>query len=122
MAALDVSFTCYPDGFAGYGTKVAHNMNPYPVDQRSIRNVSGGAVKFEKSDTGGRPVKDPKTTRIKEVGKKTIADFIRSETGSVGVKNAATIGAFTGALALSQSICDATTDADGNVIVIIIAT
>ena len=46
-------------------------------------------------------------TRIKEVGKKTIADFIRSETGSVGVKNAATIGAFAGALALSQSSSEA---------------
>lgn len=67
-------------------------------------------------------MKNVEITRIKEVGKKTIADFIRSETGSVGVKNAATIGAFTGALALSQSISDATTDADGNVIVIIIAT
>ena len=45
--------------------------------------------------------------RIKEVGKKTIADFIRSETGSVGVKNAATIGAFAGVLALSQTISEA---------------
>lgn len=42
-------------------------------------------------------------TRIKEVGKKTVADFIRSETGSVGVRNAATISAFAGVFALSQS-------------------
>lgn len=45
--------------------------------------------------------------QVKEVGKKTIADFIRSETGSVGVKNAATIGAFASALALSQSSSEA---------------
>ncbi|MDE0426367.1 MAG: hypothetical protein OXN25_16060 [Candidatus Poribacteria bacterium] len=48
-------------------------------------------------------MKELEITRIKEVGKKTVADFIRSETGSVGVKNAATIGAFAGALTLSQS-------------------
>ena len=55
--------------------------------------------------------------RIKEVGKKAIFDFVRSENGSVGIKNAATIGAFAGALTLSQSIGDATThfDANGNV-------
>ena len=47
-------------------------------------------------------MKKLEVTRIKEVSKKTIADFVRSETGSVGVKNAATIGAVTGALALSQ--------------------
>lgn len=41
--------------------------------------------------------------RIKEIGKKTIADFIRSETGSVGIKNAAMIGAFAGAFALGQA-------------------
>lgn len=45
--------------------------------------------------------------RIKEVGKKTIADFIRSEAGSVGIKNAATIGVFIGMLALNQSSSDA---------------
>lgn len=45
--------------------------------------------------------------RIKEVGKKTVTDFIRSETGSVGIKNAATIGAFAGALALSPSSSEA---------------
>ena len=63
-------------------------------------------------------MKQLEITRIKEVGKKTIADFIRSETGSVGIKNAATIGAFAGALVLSQTIGDATTfyDADGNII------
>ena len=63
-------------------------------------------------------------TRIKEIGKKTIADFIRSESGSVGVKNAATIGAFAGALILSQNIGDAATifDADGNVLFYIVAT
>ena len=52
-------------------------------------------------------MKDLEITRIKKVGKKTIADFIRSETGSVGVKNAATIGAFAGALVVSQSSSDA---------------
>ena len=41
--------------------------------------------------------------RIKEVGKKTISEFVRSETGSVGVKNAATIGAFAAAFAISQT-------------------
>ena len=48
-------------------------------------------------------------TRIKEVGKKTVADFVRSETGSVGVKNAATIGAFAAALALSETPTEAKT-------------
>ncbi len=52
-------------------------------------------------------MKELEITRIKEVGKKTIADFIRSETGSVGIKNAAAIGAFAGALALSQSSSNA---------------
>jgi hypothetical protein len=52
-------------------------------------------------------VKKLEMNEIKEVGKKTIADFVRSETGSVGVKNAATIGTFAGALALSQSNSDA---------------
>ena len=41
--------------------------------------------------------------RIKEVGKKTVSEFVRSETGSVGIKNAATIGAFAAALAISQT-------------------
>ena len=41
--------------------------------------------------------------RIKEVGKKTVSEFVRSETGSVGVKNAATIGAFAAAFAISQT-------------------
>ena len=54
-------------------------------------------------------MKELEITRIKEVGKKTIADFIQSETGSVGVKNAATIGAFAGALVLSQSSSEAIT-------------
>ena len=63
--------------------------------------------------------------RIKAVGKKTVADFIRSETGSVGVKNAATLGAFAGILALSQSSSEAVvgeitvTLPDGTVIVAI---
>ena len=52
--------------------------------------------------------------RVKEVSKKTIADFICSETGSVGVKNAATIGAFASALALGQSISEATIRDYGN--------
>lgn len=52
--------------------------------------------------------------RVKEVGRKTIADFIRSETGSVGIKNAATIGAFVGALALSQSNSEAIRHDHGN--------
>lgn len=52
-------------------------------------------------------MKQLELNRIKEVGRKTVADFIRSETGSVGIKNAATIGAFAGALALSQSSSDA---------------
>ena len=60
-----------------------------------------------------------KFKRIKEVGKKTIADFIRSETGSVGVKNAAIIGVFGGALALSQSSSDAIVN--GDIVDIIIA-
>ena len=49
----------------------------------------------------------PELSRIKEVGKKAIADFVSSETGSIGVKNAATIAAFAGALALSPSSSDA---------------
>ena len=53
------------------------------------------------------PVNKLELDRIKKVGKKTIADFVRSETGSVGVKNAATIGAFAGMLALSQSSSEA---------------
>ena len=64
-------------------------------------------------------MKPIKLSRITDIGKNTIADFIRSETGSVGVKNAATIGVFAGALALSQSIGDAVTttnyDVNGNV-------
>lgn len=52
-------------------------------------------------------MKELELKRVKEVGKKTVADFIRSETGSVGIKNAATIGAFAGALVLGQSSSDA---------------
>ena len=52
---------------------------------------------------GGKPVNKLELNRIKEVGKKTIADFIRSETGSVGIKNAAMIGACAGAFALAQA-------------------
>ena len=47
--------------------------------------------------------------QIKKVGQKTIADFVHSETGSVGIKNAAAIGAFTAALALSEVIAEAKT-------------
>lgn len=50
-----------------------------------------------------------KLNRIKEVGRKTVADFVHSESGSVGVKNAAIIGAFAAALTLSQSLAEATT-------------
>ena len=57
-------------------------------------------------------MKELKMNRIKEVGKKAIFDFVRSENGSVGIKNAATIGAFAGALTLSQSIGDAITHFD----------
>lgn len=62
----------------------------------------------------GKPVKELKMNRIKEVGKKAVFDFVRSENGSVGTKNAATIGAFAGALTLSQSIGDAQTLWDEN--------
>ena len=55
-------------------------------------------------------MKKVELSRIKDVGKKTIADFVRSETGSVGVKNAATIGAFAGVLVLSQSSSEAITE------------
>ncbi len=78
----------------------------------------GMEVKFE--DTNERrqkSMKDLELERVKKVSKKTIADFIRSETGSVGIKNAATIGAFAGALALSQSSSDATTLEDGTVVI-----
>lgn len=50
--------------------------------------------------------------RIREVSRKTIADFIRSESGSVGIKNAAIIGVSIGALALSQSSSDAIVNGD----------
>ena len=66
-------------------------------------------------------MKQLEITRIKEVGKKTVADFIRSETGSVGIKNAATIGAFAGVLVLSQSSSEAITHIcpDGHIIIAI---
>ncbi len=56
--------------------------------------------------------------RIKAVSKKTISEFVRSETGSVGVKNAAAIGAFAAALTLSESLAQASTTVlpDGTVI------
>lgn len=54
-------------------------------------------------------MKAVKLNRIKEVGKKTLAEFVHSETGSVGVKNAAAIGAFAAALALSQTPSEAIT-------------
>lgn len=52
-------------------------------------------------------MKQLELARMREVGKKAITEFIRSEAGSVGVKNAATIGVLAGALALSQSNSDA---------------
>lgn len=52
-------------------------------------------------------MKASELNRVKEVGKKTIADFVLSEHGSVGIKNAATIGAFAAALVLSQSSSEA---------------
>lgn len=58
---------------------------------------------------GGKPLKVSELNQIKEVGKKTIADFVRSETGSVGVKNAAAIAAFAAALALGQATSEAAT-------------
>ena len=63
-------------------------------------------------------------SRIKEVGRKTMADFVHSESGSVGVKNAAVIGAFAAALALSQSVGEAngpstTVTPDGSIIIAI---
>lgn len=61
-------------------------------------------------------MKAVKRNRIKEVGKKTIAEFVRSETGSVGVKNAAAIGAFAAALALSQTPSEAITVSIGGVV------
>jgi len=54
-------------------------------------------------------MKAPNLNRIKEVGKNTITDFVRSETGSVGAKNAAAIGAFATALALSSTVSEAVT-------------
>ena len=59
-------------------------------------------------------MKKSELNRVKEVGKKTIADFICSETGSVGVRNAATIGVFASALALGQSTGEATIRDYGN--------
>lgn len=52
-------------------------------------------------------MKTVELNRIKEVGKKTISEFVRSETGSVGVKNAAVIGAFAAAFAVSQTPSEA---------------
>lgn len=60
-------------------------------------------------------MKEFELNRIKEVGKKTIADFIHSETGSVGIKNAAKIATLAGALALSQVNSDATIHGPGSV-------
>ena len=59
--------------------------------------------------------------RVKEVGKKMLAGFICSETGSVGVKNAATLGVLIGAMSLSQSSSEAILDAHGCIIEIIVA-
>ncbi|MDE0686468.1 MAG: hypothetical protein OXI63_26375 [Candidatus Poribacteria bacterium] len=61
-------------------------------------------------------MKTAKLNRIKEVGKKTVSEFVRSETGSVGVKNAAAIGAFAAALALSQTPSEAITVSIGGVV------
>lgn len=58
---------------------------------------------------GGKPVKVTDITRIKEVGRKTVSEFVRSETGSVGVKNAAAVGAMAAALALSEAPSEAVT-------------
>ena len=56
--------------------------------------------------------------RIKEVGKKTVSEFVRSETGSVGVKNAAAIGAFAAAFAMSQTPSEAIiVDSTGTLII-----
>ncbi len=67
-------------------------------------------------------MKDLEIMRIKEMGKKMISDFIRLETGSVGVKNAATIGgAFASAIILSQTSSEAVYDDEGNVIAVIVA-
>lgn len=60
-------------------------------------------------------MKELEITRIKEVGKKTIADFVISETGSVGVKNAAAIGAFAGAFTLCQSSSEAINHGNGTI-------
>ena len=65
-------------------------------------------------------MKAVKLNRIKEVGKKTLAEFVHSETGSVGVKNAAAIGAFAAALALSQTPSEAVTYIEGGQTVIAI--
>ena len=61
-------------------------------------------------------MKAVKLNQIKEVGKKTVAEFVRSETGSVGVKNAAAVGAFAAALALSEMPSEAITISLGKVI------
>ena len=66
-------------------------------------------------------MKAAKLNRIKEVGKKTLAEFVHSETGSVGVKNAAAIGAFAGALALSQTPSEAVTITVNGVLVPVVA-
>lgn len=63
-------------------------------------------------------MKQLELNRIKEVSKKTVADFIRSETGSVGIKNATTIAAFAGAFALSQLDSEAITLENGNTVTI----
>lgn len=54
--------------------------------------------------------------RIKEVGKKTISEFVRSETGSVGVKNAAAIGTFAAAFAMSQISESSVSYSDGTLV------
>ncbi len=62
-----------------------------------------------------------KLNKIKEVCKKTIADFVCSETGSVGVKNAAAVGAAIGAFALGQTSSEAIHNGEPHKVVIIIA-
>ena len=64
-------------------------------------------------------MKQLELNRIKEVGKQTIADFIHSETGSVGIKNAVKIATLAGALALSQANSDAIIHGPGSVEIIV---
>ena len=53
---------------------------------------------------------------LREGSKNQVADFVRSESGWVGIKNAATIGAFVGGFALSQIPSEAILDNNGNIV------